>query len=312
MCRKQQGLTDFLFPLSTAKYTSEPVEKVTIRATIESAEDIKNVYSPTHEVKIKRPDDRHATITYEAAKTVPASDFRLFYDTGTGPLSARVLSYRPDKEENGFFLLLASPKIKAKDTEPVDKTVLFVVDRSGSMSGKKIEQAREAARFVLNNLREGDLFNIVAYDSRVEVFRPELERFTDENRSAALGFIEGIHAGGATNINEALGTALAQLQDSKRPNYVLFLTDGLPTTGETNEMKIVENAAKENKVRARVFSFGVGYDVNSRLLEKLAPRELRPDRLRPPRRGYRNLRQPPVQPDRGARHDRCAACLRVR
>ncbi len=269
-CRKQQGLTDFLFPLSTAKYTSEPVEKVTIRATIESAEDIKNVYSPTHEVKIKRPDDRHATITYEAAKTVPASDFRLFYDTGTGPLSARVLSYRPDKEENGFFLLLASPKIKAKDTEPVDKTVLFVVDRSGSMSGKKIEQAREAARFVLNNLREGDLFNIVAYDSRVEVFRPELERFTDENRKAALGFIEGIHAGGATNINEALGTALAQLQDSKRPNYVLFLTDGLPTTGETNEMKIVENAAKENKVRARVFSFGVGYDVNSRLLEKLA------------------------------------------
>ncbi len=270
LCRKQHGLTDFLFPLSTAKYTSEAVGDVSIRVTIESAEDIKNVYSPTHEVKIKRPDDRHATITYSATKTVPSTDFRLFYDTGAGPLSAKVVSYRPEKDEDGYFLLLASPKIKAKDKKPIEKTVMFVVDRSGSMSGKKIEQARAAARFVLNNLREGDLFNIVAYDSRIEVFRPELERFSDETRKAALGFIEGIHAGGATNIDGALGTALAQLQDSKRPNYVLFLTDGLPTTGETNEMKIVENATKENKVRARVFSFGVGYDVNSRLLEKLS------------------------------------------
>ncbi len=270
LCRKQQGLTDFLFPLSTAKYTSEAVGEVGIRVTIESAEDIKNVYSPTHEVKIKRPDDRHATITYSATKTVPSTDFRLFYDTGAGPLSAKVVSYRPEKDEDGYFLLLASPKIKAKDKKPIEKTVMFVVDRSGSMSGKKIEQARAAARFVLNNLREGDLFNIVAYDSRIEVFRPELERFNDDTRKAALGFIEGIHAGGATNIDGALKTALAQLQDSKRPNYVLFLTDGLPTTGETNEMKIVENATKGNKVRARVFSFGVGYDVNSRLLEKLS------------------------------------------
>ncbi len=270
LCRKQQGLTDFLFPLSTAKYTSEPVGEVNVRVTIASAEDIKNVYSPTHDVKIERPDDRHATVTFSAKKTVPASDFRLFYDTGTGPLSARVLSYRPEKDEDGYFLLLASPKIKAPADKPLEKTVMFVVDRSGSMSGVKMEQARGAARFVLNNLREGDLFNIVAYDSRIEVFRPELERFGDETRKAALGFIESMHAGGATNIDGALSTALGQLQDSKRPTYVLFLTDGLPTTGETNEMKIVENATKANKVRARMFSFGVGYDVNSRLLEKLS------------------------------------------
>ncbi len=270
LCRKDQGLTDFLFPLSTAKYTSEPVGEVSVRVTITSEEEIKNVYSPTHDVKIKRPDDRHATVTYSAEKTVPAADFRLLYDTGAGPLSARVLSYRPDKDEDGYFLLLASPKIKAKGDKKIEKTVMFVVDRSGSMSGKKIEQARGAARFVLNNLREGDLFNIVAYDSRIEVFRPELERYNDKTRKAALGFIESMHAGGATNIDGALSTALGQLRDSKRPTYLLFLTDGLPTSGETNESKIVENAAQANNVRARVFSFGVGYDVNSRLLEKLS------------------------------------------
>ncbi|OHB82263.1 MAG: hypothetical protein A2V98_21480 [Planctomycetes bacterium RBG_16_64_12] len=269
LLRQQEGLTDFLFPLSTAKYTSEAVEKVHVRATIESQEEIKNVYSPTHSVEIERPDDRHATIEYTAKDEVPTADFRLFYDVGKGKVSTRVLSYRPDKEEDGYFLLLASPEIKAPDEERPKKTVVFVVDRSGSMSGKKIEQARGALKFVLNNLGEGDLFNIVAYDSEVESFRPELEKFDDDARKAALGFIEGLYAGGSTNIDGALRAALGQLQDSSRPSYVLFLTDGLPTAGVTNEMEIAENAKEANTVRARVFSFGVGYDVNSRLLDKL-------------------------------------------
>ena len=269
MCRHYEGLTDLLLPLSTAKYTSHPVEKVSIRATIESSQPIKNVYSPTHTVEIKRPDDSHATVTAKLENEIPTTDFRLLYDVGKGKLSAKVLSYRPDKDEDGYFLLLASPEIKAATEERPKKTVVFVADRSGSMSGKKIEQARGALKHVLNNLREGDLFNIVAYDSAVEAFRPELQRYDEQTRKAALGFVEGLYAGGSTNIDAALSTALGQLQDSDRPSYVLFLTDGLPTAGETNEMKIVENARKNNRVRARVFAFGVGYDVNSRLLDKL-------------------------------------------
>ena len=269
LMRKQEGLTDFLFPLSTAKYTSHAVEKVKVRVTIESAEEIKNVYSPTHSVKIKRPDELNATVEYTSENEVPTSDFRLLYDVGEGKVSTRVLSYRPDKDKDGYFLLLASPKIKAPDEKPPKKTVIFVVDRSGSMSGKKIEQARGALKFVLENLNNGDLFNIVAYDSEIQSFRPELQRFDDKTRKAALGFVEGIYAGGSTNIDGALRAALGQLQDSSRPSYILFLTDGLPTAGVTNEMKIVDNAREANKVRARVFSFGVGYDVNSRLLDKL-------------------------------------------
>jgi Ca-activated chloride channel family protein len=123
---------------------------------------------------------------------------------------------------------------------------------------------------VLNNLREGDLFNLIAYDSEVESWRPELQKFGDETRKAALGFVEGIYAGGSTNINGALTKVLAQLNDSSRPTFVIFLTDGIPTVGETNEMKIIANAKSNNHVHARIFDFGVGYDVNSRLLDKLA------------------------------------------
>ncbi len=270
LCRKSEGMTELTFPLSTAKYTSHAVEKVTVNVNIRSQAKIKNVYSPTHEVGIKRPSSKHAVVSYEKKDTIPAADFRLMYDIGNKAVAARVLSYRPDRDEDGYFLLLVSPEIKHANDKVINKNVIFVVDRSGSMSGKKIEQAKESLEFVLNNLDQGDLFNIIAYDSAVESFKPEMQRFNEENRKEALGFIQGIYAGGSTNIDGALKAALTQLHDDSRPNYVIFLTDGLPTAGETNEMKIVENAQERNKVRTRVFSFGVGYDVNSRLLDKLA------------------------------------------
>jgi Ca-activated chloride channel family protein len=133
-----------------------------------------------------------------------------------------------------------------------------------------MEQAKEALKFVINNLREGDLFNIVAYDSVVESFRPELQGFNDETRKAALGFADSLYAGGSTNIDGALSTALAMIQDESRPNFIVFLTDGQPTAGETNEGKIVANSEQKNKLQARIVSFGVGYDVNSRLLDRLS------------------------------------------
>ncbi len=269
LCRKDQGLTDFLFPLSTARYTSHPIEKLDLQVAIESNSEIKNVYSPTHAVEVKRPDNKHATASLSVTNQVPSSDFRLLYDVGPHAVGASVLSYRRDANDDGYFLLLTSPEIKAADERGPPKTVIMVVDRSGSMSGEKINQAKGALKFVLNNLRAGDLFNIVAYDGQVESFQPEVQKLDDQTRASALGFVDGLFAGGSTNIDAALRTALAQLKDSSRPNYVIFLTDGLPTAGETNEGRIVAAAKANNAVRARLFAFGVGYDVNSRLLDTL-------------------------------------------
>ena len=269
LCRKADGLTDFLFPLSTAKYTSQPVQRVEIRVSIETGDEIKNIYSPTHGVEIQRSDDHHAIVSYRANDSVPNSDFRLLYDVGRGKVAARVLSYRPDSSDEGYFLLLASPQIKAAAEQPPRKTVVFVMDRSGSMTGKKIEQVRRGLRFMLDRLRPGDLFNIIVYDSQVESFRPELQRFNDQTRKAAEGFVDGVYAGGSTDINAALQTALTQLKDATTPSYVIFLTDGMPTTGEMNEAQIVANAKESNRVRARLFAFGVGDDVNARLLDRL-------------------------------------------
>ncbi|MBN1912651.1 MAG: VWA domain-containing protein [Pirellulales bacterium] len=268
--RKDQNLTDLLFPLGTAKYTSSPLEKLEIKTSIESSIEIKTVYSPTHSIDIKRPDAHHAVVHYLAKNEVPTGDFRVFYGVDKGKIGAGVISYRPESGEEGYFLLLASPQIKKDDDQPVPKTIVCVFDRSGSMSGAKIDQARAALKSVLNNLRKGDLFNIVAYDSDVETFKPELERFNDTTRAEAIGFVEGLSAGGGTNIDAALATALDMLKDSSRPSYVIFMTDGQPTMGETDEMKIVQRSQAKNRVRARMISLGVGYDVNCRLLDRLS------------------------------------------
>jgi Ca-activated chloride channel family protein len=270
LLRKDQQLTDFLYPLATAKYTSSALEKLTLKASIESSAEIKTVYSPTHAINIQRPDAKHATISLEQTNVVPTTDFRLFYDSAPGTLSANVLSYRGDTSDEGYFLLLASPEIKSEMTERPKKTVIFVLDRSGSMSGKKIEQAKEAVKFVVGRLSEGDMFNIVCYDSVVEAWKPELQKFDEPTRAAAFGFIDGIYAGGSTNIDGALTTALSQIKDTSRPNFVVFLTDGLPTHGETNEQKIAANTKQHNGNKVRIVSFGVGYDVNSRLLDRIS------------------------------------------
>ena len=270
VCRQFQGMTEWLFPLRIARHTTKPIEQLSVQVSISSSLAIKSVYSPTHSIAVKKPSPKIARISYEQKNVIPNSDFRLFYDVGKQSIGTSVLSYRPDGDEDGYFMMLISPDIQAQQRESISKNVVFVVDRSGSMTGRKIDQAKEALRFVINNLNDGDLFNIVAYDSEIETFAPELQRQSKSSRDKALGFIESIFAGGSTNIDGALKAALDMLQDDETPNYVVFLTDGIPTVGETNIARIVDNAAKANSVRARVCCFGVGYDVNSLLLDKLA------------------------------------------
>ena len=269
--RRSDGLTDFLLPLATARYSTKPVDQIQLRIAIGSDAEIRNVWSPSHNVKTERPTPKDAVVTFSEEQKTPSCDFRLLYDVGHETIGAKLMSYRPTSEDDGFFALFAAPAANTNEEIPsVPKTVVLVIDRSGSMNGEKMKQAREALRFVLEQLQEGDLFNIVAYDSRVESFRPELQRIDSETKQAAIGFVEGLYAGGSTNIGEALKTAFAPLNDPKRPTYVLFLTDGCPTTGITNESELLELSTESNHCGARLMVFGVGYDVNSRLLDRMA------------------------------------------
>jgi Ca-activated chloride channel homolog len=270
LLKKTGGLVDLLLPLGTFKHANHAIDTLTVSLRLETTDPLKTVYSPTHSVTLERPDEHHAAGKLTLSNVTAPDDLRVLYSTHAGAVGMNLISYRPNEKEDGYFLLLASPELKAPQAAALPKTAVIVVDRSGSMSGQKIEQARQAVKFFLNQLKPGDTFNVIAYDSEVEAFRPELQRVTSDTLKAATGFADAINAGGGTNIDGALKAALAMLDDDKRPSYVLFLTDGMPTVGEQNEMKIVADARAADKVHARIFNLGIGFDANGRLLDRLS------------------------------------------
>lgn len=270
ICRRENDLVTFSYPLGTQKHAAKPVGRLSIKVQINTEDSIKAVYSPTHDVQTRQTGDRSAAVTLDQRDVTDLRDFQVIYTHAAGTVGASVISYRPQPDEDGYFMLLAAPGFPKADRPVVPKNVVFVIDKSGSMQGKKIEQARNAAKFIVNNLREHDTFNIVAYDDRIDCFAPEMQRYGHQTRRDALAYIDNLRAGGSTNIDGALRHALAMLPEQSGPTYVLFMTDGLPTAGEQDEKKIAANAEHANKAGARLINFGVGYDVNARLLDRLS------------------------------------------
>src|SRR6185312_11670643 len=185
LCKRDRDVVEFAYPLSTQKFTAKPIQRLLVELSIRSKEAIKSVYCPSDDASIRRFGDHEVDVRLERRDVIPEHDFRLVTTLAEGAFSASLLSYRPGESEDGYFLVLASPEVKHADVRPLPKTVIFVIDRSGSMAGKKIEQARRTLKSVLNNLRDEDLFNIIAYDDRVESFGPELQRYGSRSRDEA-------------------------------------------------------------------------------------------------------------------------------
>ncbi len=270
---KGDGQIGLSFPLAGPMTAGERPEQE-VHAVIRGREGLANIYSPLAGVRIDHQDGQDAVITFDL-KDAPVTDrFKLYYQESPKEASAvggMVLSHKPDKDDDGFFLFLAEPALSADARPEAAKNVVFVLDTSGSMSGPKFDQAREALKFVLERLNARDNFNLVDYNSKVSSWQPEMAGLSPENRQSALRYVDNLRSGGNTNIEEALKTAFAMMGDPKAPNYLVFLTDGQPTVGEQNEMKLAEIAKKANPGgTTRLFSFGVGFDVNARLLDRLS------------------------------------------
>ena len=272
LCRRSGSLNDWLLPLSPAQYTSRPIGEVSVLGRIRTDSKLGNVYSPTHDVNIDRDGTRSVRFEYKAKNQVPKGDFRVMWDTGDDAVQMSLVTHRPDKEKDGFFMLMIQPEFPEPDSEyaKAGKNVVLVMDKSGSMRGDKIEQARRASTYVIDHLKSRDNFTLITYDSNVETFRSELASADKPTRADALDYIDSMLAGGSTNIDEAIARAFDATTDADGPVYVVFMTDGRPTVGERNAMKIAENAAKKFREGTRLFSLGVGHDVNSRLLDKLS------------------------------------------
>jgi len=262
------GLVRYLYPLNTEKFSAEPLQSVTVRVEVSAAQPVRAVYSPSHNVSIKRSDDRHFVASYEASNVTPDADFALYYSLGESE-AFHLFSYRDPgdaQDRDGFFLMLLAPK-PGEASQPVAKDLLLVLDRSGSMEGEKFQQAQAAVRYILQHLNPGDRFHLTTFNNFTDRYAEGLRPAADAG--AATGWLNQMSAVGSTDINRALLEA-ASLADRERPTYLIFLTDGLPTEGETDSQKILNNFAQTAPRNVRLFAFGVGYDVDTYLLDSLS------------------------------------------
>jgi len=266
------GLVKYVYPLSTEKFSALPLEEVSVSVDIRSGSPIRAVYSPSHNVSIERVDDHHVRVGYEESNVKPDADFSLYYSVGESE-AFHLLSYRDPSDEvdpGGFFLLLLAPRPEAEE-ETLPKDVILVLDRSGSMDGEKFLQAQDALRYILERLNPEDRFNIITFSTGIEMYADEL-RPADEAKEA-LPWVDRLSASGSTDINRALLEATAMTTEARireRPAYLIFLTDGLPTEGEIEPARILENFEYAAPQGLRLFAFGVGYDVDTYLLDTLA------------------------------------------
>ncbi len=240
-----------------------------ITARIQSRMPITAVYSPSHELERKRTGPGEVSVRTE--RDAAPGSFHLFYAVNADGPEASVLSYaRPGDEAGYFLLLLGAPPPIGMEGVGVGREVTLVIDHSGSMSGNKLEQVRAAALQVLGGLNDGEAFNIIAYNHRIMSLSGEAVIKTASTERDARSFLNALRAEGGTDIHSALVNALSAPARKGMLPIVLFLTDGLPTVGETAELTIRRVAKDRNPFSRRIFTFGVGVDVNAPLLSILA------------------------------------------
>lgn len=268
------GVATWSFPLRATTAAGLPTERITVECGIETKVPLKTVYSPLPGVDVRRQGENQAKVCFEAQKgQVPERDFALFFGVSDQALGMSLLSTkRPNGD--GYFLLLATPKQEAKEVRSQGRAITFVVDTSGSMQGKKIEQARDAVRFFVGSLRPADFFNVVTFATEAQPFFRGLQPATKESQEQAIQKLATIEAKGGTNIEDALrsalGSTITNVDGRALVPIVVFLTDGQPTIATTDTQQLLDKVREANGSKARVFVFGVGNDVNTQLLDKIA------------------------------------------
>lgn len=267
LLKAEGGLMKYRFPLKTEG--AGATDEVDVRVKLSSKQGLRTIWSPSHTITTNRDGDHAAKIAYAAHDAVPDKDFFLYYSLSDKDLAASVLTHK-DSGEDGYYLLTLAPPVESK--EVAAKDIVMVADTSGSMAGERMDQNKKALKYLVNALTADDRFSIIQFNTDVDSFKPQLLPATAENKKLATAYIDDLEARGGTNIGDAIKTAGTMLDTASgaasRPAYVILMTDGEPTVGETSEAGLLKSVSAKRDVR--LFDFGVGYDVNTKLLNKLA------------------------------------------
>jgi len=245
-----------------AKPATRAGHDISVKVTLDAGVPLRRVESPTHEIEVERPAPGKAVVRLKRRAVIPNKDFILRYDSRGAGIREGVLAHRD--ERGGFFTLILQPPERVTVEDVAPKELVFVLDTSGSMSGRPIEKAKEVIRLALEGIYPRDRFNVITFAGDTHILFPEPVPGTGENIRRAQAFIESRRGGGGTEMMKAIRAALAPSEGSERVRIVCFLTDGYVG----NDMAILGEV--ERYENARVFSFGIGSSVNRFLLDRMA------------------------------------------
>ncbi|HKP75027.1 MAG TPA: VIT and VWA domain-containing protein, partial [Longimicrobiaceae bacterium] len=265
------GTLGYRYPLGVGRNAS-PVERLTGTVEIQARDPVRTVYSPTHAVDTRRTNgDRTVRVTFETGRNAERRDFQLFWTPSRDEVGLSLFTYR-EPGKDGYYLLAISPPTTLEERAYAAKDVVFVLDVSGSMAEEgKIDKARRALEYGIRGLGAGDRFNVIAFSGDTRLMESGLIQADAAGRTRGAEFVRRLNPQGGTNIDEALVAGMEQFpREAGRPRMLVFLTDGLPTVGDTSVARIIEHTRAARREGVRLFTFGVGYDVNTRLLDRVA------------------------------------------
>jgi Ca-activated chloride channel family protein len=264
------GAVEYLYPMKTDGIANRTLEEFSLKVTVKSQKPIQSIYSPTHAIDTRRNGENEAVIEFEQKQAFLDKDFQVFYSTGTKSVGLTPVLYRPITNDDGYFMMLVSPRIESTMTR-VPRDLVLVLDTSGSMSDLKMSQAKLALKQLLKQLKPDDRFGLVSFATAVRTYQDTLQKADAEQLERAEKWVTDLRPGGGTAIKPALDTALNFREaDEARSFTVVFFTDGQPTVDERNPAQIVKGIVAKNTANTRIFTFGVGDDVNAAMLDQLA------------------------------------------
>ncbi len=253
----------------SAKATDAPlaldenkIAPVSLDLTIDAGVAVMNTTSRTHKIDLIQR-RAHQFGVKLIGRNIPNKDFVLRYEVAQDAVQTAVWSSKDDDADTAVVTILP-PRLDLT-TEPLPREFIFVIDRSGSMSGAPITQAKNALQACLRALGSGDTFMILAFDDQLDWMAREAYPITQANVEAAETWLAQIGARGGTEIMPAINSALLTPIDKERMRYVVFLTDGAVSADE----KAIRSIAQQRGT-ARIFTFGIGPSVNRFLLDKMA------------------------------------------
>jgi Ca-activated chloride channel family protein len=277
--RYDDGCYSFVLPMGiTPKYHQDAAEAarvdapvaavgdtigtVEIGVTVDGGGPADDPQSPSHEIEITRMDERRFGVRL-LGDVIPNKDFVLSYRVADS--AVRAAACASISEGGATVLITAVPPRLTDDFEPSPREFIFVIDRSGSMSGEPLLQARNALRSCLRSMGPQDTFNIQAFDDRIEWFSQSANSVAQAAVERADRWLDRIDARGGTDILGAIDSVLTFSSDPERQRYIVFLTDGAVSADDEALRRVQRQLG-----RARLFTFGVGPSVNRSLLVRMA------------------------------------------